>query len=221
MMSAEDLNEIAEIFGDAVDLPLPARQRLIEQRCGARDDWRREIEALLAAHDRADAFLEPSEIALAAMIDPLSAPATVGAWRLVERIGSGGMGDVYLAERADGAFEGRAAIKFMRAHLPGVDAVRRFRVERQALASLRHANIVTLLDGGTTSDGQGYLVMEYVAGEDLVTYCERRSLPLEARLALLRHVLHRGAGRTPAFDRPSRLEACQHSRHRRRGAEDS
>jgi non-specific serine/threonine protein kinase/serine/threonine-protein kinase len=188
MLSREDLDQIAAIFGDALELAPADRQTLIVERCAGRDDWRREIESLLAAHERTGSFLEPGELNAAAVMTPTPAPALVGAWRLLERIGSGGMGDVYLAERADGAFDGRAAIKFMRAHLPGVDAARRFRAERQALASLRHANIVTLLDGGTTANGQGYLVMEYVAGDDLMRHCERHALSLNARLALVREV---------------------------------
>jgi tetratricopeptide (TPR) repeat protein len=186
MLSPDDLNEIANIFGEAVDLPPSSRHALIDERCGTRDDWREEIASLLAAHDRVEFFLEPRHAA--PIVPALAMPTSVGAWRVLNKIGSGGMGDVYLAERADGSFEGRAAIKFTRAHLPGVDAVRRFRAERQALASLRHANIVTLLDGGSTPDGQGYLVMEYVEGDDLVSHCERRALSLEARLALMRQV---------------------------------
>ena len=109
--------------------------------------------------------------------------AVVGPWRLLDKIGAGGMGDVYLAERDDGVFEGRAAIKFTRAHVPDMDAARRFRAERQFLASLHHANIVTLLDGGTTEGGQGYLVMEYVDGTPITAFCQTHALTLDARLA--------------------------------------
>ena len=186
MLSPDDLAAVAAIFNDVVDLDREARAALVEARCGLRADIRAEVHSLLAAHERLEAFMEP----------PAGDPdrperhdgTTLGAWRVGEKIGSGGMGDVYLAERADGAFEGRAAIKFTRAHLPDMDTARRFRAERQFLASLHHPNIVTLLDGGTTPGGQGYLVMEYLEGTPLTRYCESRSLALEARLGMLRQV---------------------------------
>jgi tRNA A-37 threonylcarbamoyl transferase component Bud32/tetratricopeptide (TPR) repeat protein len=200
MLSREDLAELATIFSEALDLDPAARRALIDARCGSRPDLRAEIDSLLAAHERADSFLAPPSSERSRASDPLldaqtpvegPAPnegALVGAWRLLHKIGSGGMGDVYLAERADDVFEGRAAVKFTRAHLPDMDAARRFRAERQFLASLHHANIVTLLDGGTTPGGQGYLVMEYVEGTPISTFCQAHALTLEARLSLMQQV---------------------------------
>jgi serine/threonine-protein kinase len=98
------------------------------------------------------------------------------------------MGTVYLAERADGAFELTAAVKLLRAGLEGGELVARFEAERQILARLIHPNIARLLDGGTSEDGRPYLVMEYVEGEPIDEYCDRRSLPLRARLELFRSV---------------------------------
>ena len=107
----------------------------------------------------------------------------IGPYRIVSAIGQGGMGRVYLAERADGAFDQRVAIKVVRGLLDQ-DRVRRFRAERQILASLQHPNIARLVDGGTTEDGWPYLVMEYVEGQAVDLYAEQRGLGLRDRLAL-------------------------------------
>ena len=90
----------------------------------------------------------------------------MGAYTLVEKLGEGGMGEVYRGERVDGGFEQQVAIKITRASLHRDDVLRRFRVERQILASLNHPNIVTMLDGGATADGQAYFVMEVRVGGD-------------------------------------------------------
>ncbi|HEX5123440.1 MAG TPA: protein kinase, partial [Rhodanobacteraceae bacterium] len=95
----------------------------------------------------------------------------LGAWRLVRRLAKGGMGAVYLAERADGHFEQRAAIKLIRG-VPSADMLGHFTRERQILATLQHPNIARLLDGGATPAGQPYLVMEFVEGEPIDAYCK-------------------------------------------------
>jgi len=111
----------------------------------------------------------------------------LGAWRLVRRLAKGGMGAVYLAERADGHFEQRAAIKLIRG-VPNADVLVHFARERQILATLQHPNIARLLDGGATPAGQPYLVMEYVEGEPIDAYCKAHALPLDARLRLFEEV---------------------------------
>jgi serine/threonine-protein kinase len=111
----------------------------------------------------------------------------VGAWRLVRRLAHGGMGAVYLAERADGHFEQRAAIKLIRG-VPNAEMLAHFTRERQILATLQHPNIARLLDGGATPGGQPYLVMEYVEGEPIDAYCADRKLALDARLRLFAEV---------------------------------
>jgi eukaryotic-like serine/threonine-protein kinase len=111
----------------------------------------------------------------------------LGAWRLVRRLAKGGMGAVYLAERADGHFEQRAAIKLIRG-VPSADMLVHFTRERQILATLQHPNIARLLDGGATPTGQPYLVMEYVEGEPIDAYCKAHALSLDARLRLFEEV---------------------------------
>ncbi len=111
----------------------------------------------------------------------------LGAWRLVRKLAQGGMGAVYLAERADGHFEQRAAIKLIRG-VPSGEMLAHFTRERQILATLQHPHIARLLDGGATPGGQPYLVMEYVEGVPIDTYCSAQKLPLDARLRLFEEV---------------------------------
>lgn len=108
----------------------------------------------------------------------------VGKYRILREIGSGGMGAVYLAERADQQFEQRVALKLMREVLPGKAALERFRRERQILARLEHPGIARLLDGGVTESGQPFAVMEYVDGVSIEQYCEQQHLSVAERLRL-------------------------------------
>jgi serine/threonine protein kinase/tetratricopeptide (TPR) repeat protein len=112
----------------------------------------------------------------------------IGAYRILRELGRGGMGTVYLAVRADEQFRKRVAIKMAGGGPVGEDAARRFRRERQILASLDHSNIAKLLDGGTTESGQPYIVMEYIEGQTINQYCETRQLPTAERLVLFRMV---------------------------------
>jgi non-specific serine/threonine protein kinase/serine/threonine-protein kinase len=115
-----------------------------------------------------------------------SAQTRIGAYRLVSLLGKGGMGEVWLAERADAAYSKLVAIKFIATFLGNREAIEWFRRERQALARLEHPNIARLLDGGETEDGRPYLVMEYVDGIAIDAYCE--GLPLEQVLELFLQV---------------------------------
>lgn len=112
----------------------------------------------------------------------------LGRYRIVRKLGSGGMGDVYLAERADEEYQQRVAIKIVRGGLFSPQIQSRLRMERQILATLQHPNIARLLDGGRAPDGTPYLVMEYIDGEPIDTYCDRRRLPLDARVQLIRTI---------------------------------
>ena len=185
--------EVESVFADALAAGDTARVALIEARCGTRPGLRVDVETLLAAHARAGEFMAAPT--LAGIADPVGdvrddvpPGLRVGAFRLVERVAHGGMGDVYRAERAEGEFTQHVAVKFIAARLQGADTVRRFRAERQILASLQHPNIVTLVDGGVTVDGQPYIVMEYVDGLPLTEYCLRQATTLDGRLRLFQQV---------------------------------
>ena len=112
----------------------------------------------------------------------------IGAYRIVARLGEGGMGTVYLARRSDDAFTRNVAIKLLRRRWASAEELRRFRSERQILADLEHPSIARLLDGGKTAEGRPYLVMEYVEGERIDSWCRRRELGLEQILELFLQV---------------------------------
>src|SRR5690606_24378310 len=109
-------------------------------------------------------------------------------YEIGDRIGIGGMGDVYHAVRADAEFSMQVAIKFLRRSAESDLALRRFRYERQILANLNHRNIAGLPDGGVTEDGQPYFVLELVEGKPITEWCDQRHLDVPARLALFRQV---------------------------------
>ncbi len=110
---------------------------------------------------------------------------TIGPYRLVRRLGEGGMGEVFLAERSDGEFEQRVALKRIRAGLDSSAIAERFLRERQILARLDHPGIAHLLDGGSTEDGDPYFVLEHVEGVPITDWCEQRSATLETRIRLM------------------------------------
>lgn len=114
----------------------------------------------------------------------------LGAYRLIEPVGSGGMGTVYLAERADDVFDKRVAIKIMASGAMDPRIAARLRAERQILAALEHPNIARLLDGGTTPSGVPYIVMEHVEGRELGAYCDRHRLSVDDRLKLFSKICH-------------------------------
>ena len=173
-----DFAWIESLFDRLVDLDPTARMRAIEEATANRPDLRDEIEALLTAHDRVNANGGEDE-------PPGIGPGSlIGAYRLLDRIGVGGMGEVFRGERADGVFAGLVAIKLTRPGVASHDLLRRFRVERQILATLKHPNIVTLHDGGATATGQAYLIMEYVDGVPVTEYCRAHALTLQDRLRL-------------------------------------
>jgi len=112
-----------------------------------------------------------------------------GAYKLISRIGEGGMGNVWLAERADGRFERQVAVKFLNFALASQTAAERFRREGRILGHLVHPHIAELLDAGVTAKGEPYLVLEYVEGEQIDEYCDEHTLGVDARIALFLNVL--------------------------------
>jgi non-specific serine/threonine protein kinase/serine/threonine-protein kinase len=143
-----------------------------------------ELESLLSAHDREGEFLP--DLSTASPPLPDLAGRTLGAYRLIRLLGSGGMGTVYLAERSDGTFSKHVAVKLVSAAF--LSSHDRFHREREILASLEHPNITRLIDAGATSEGLPYLVMEYVEGVPIDRYCADRDLGVDDRVRLLLQV---------------------------------
>ncbi len=140
---------------------------------------------MLSDDARDDDDLQPPQPGLL----PTSAPrARIGPYELETRIGAGGMGAVYLALRADGAFERRVALKLLHPGMHSSELVERFRRERQVQANLGHPCIAALLDGGATEEGTPYLVLEYVDGVRIDEYCDAGRLSIQQRLVLFTRV---------------------------------
>ncbi len=192
-MTPERYREIESVFEQALDLPAEERTAFLEEACGADDSLRHEVEALLVADAAAAGFIErPPRTEGAAALEKLAEMPDlgrrIGPYRLLRRIGFGGMGVVFLACRDDDAYEQRVAIKVVYPDLSRPDLLRRFRVERQILATLEHPMIARILDGGSTEDGQQYLVLEHVEGLPIDVYCQENRLSISERLRLMRQV---------------------------------
>lgn len=146
------------------------------------------LRELMAAHHevRATGLLESS---IQELVDRERIGTQVGAYTLTALIGRGGMGEVWLALRSDGRFEGKFAVKFLDSYTASPAALDRFRREGRLLARLTHAHIARLIDAGVTSAGRPYLVLEYVQGERIDAYCNSRALDINARIRLVLNVL--------------------------------
>ncbi len=174
--SAARWARVEAVFAGAVELPAHARPAFLDRECGADTELRAEVESLLAAHED-DGALPRLEAA--------SPPNwRIGTYRLIEPIGSGGMGTVFLAEREGPDYVQRVALKLIRAGRSDPLLSERLRSERRILARLEHPNIARLIDGGVTPEGQPYFAMEYVAGTPLVEFCDTRQLTVRERLRL-------------------------------------
>ncbi|MFN8587926.1 MAG: serine/threonine-protein kinase [Candidatus Eisenbacteria bacterium] len=191
---SERHERLAALFEAALALPPGERAAFVRERSAGDAALADEALALLGHHDGSGAFLEPGgdearALASAAAAEALVRPgARFGAWSVVRELGSGGMGVVLLAERRDGGFTQRGALKLVRSSLPTAELVARFVRERRILARLEHPGIARLLDGGATPGGLPWLVMEYVEGEPLYEYCTRRALGVRERLELFLQV---------------------------------
>jgi len=184
-----------DIFSKISQLAQSDQQDALAAACGADDNLRREVAALLAAHTAANEFLNDSPLAvpLRDLADQTPEPEAlvgtrVGVYVLTSLIGVGGMGGVYLAERDDDEFTKTVAVKILHDELATAELVSRFHRERQVLADLEHPNIARLYDGGITDDGRLYIVMEYIDGEAIDAHCERHHLSRRQKLALFQEV---------------------------------
>ena len=189
-MPDEKWDWIQGIFLEAVDLHPSERSPFLDRRCSDDPEARMEVESLLRADATGEFAVRAAiESEIASMLDESSLVGVrLGPYRLLKEIGRGGMGAVYLADRADGQFQKQVAVKMVR---PGLDTefiLARFRRERQVLGRFDHPNIGKLLDGGTAANGTPYFVMEYIDGEWITGYCKSRALGVEDRLRLFLRV---------------------------------
>jgi serine/threonine protein kinase/WD40 repeat protein len=181
------------------------RQAFLDQQCGTDSVLRKQVERLLAASDKAGSFLDRPAQALGfngptAPLPPLTeGPGTViGPYKLLQQIGEGGMGVVYMAEQHE-PVRRRVALKIIKPGMDSAQVIARFEAERQALALMDHQNIARVFDGGTTESGRPYFVMELVHGVPITRFCDDNRLTPQERLALfmpvcqaIQHAHHKG-----------------------------
>ena len=197
-MTRERWQQVKAIALEAWGLPPTDRGVYVTAACGADAALLDEVESLLASMGAADNRFETPSLSFSssdtvlrdvADAPPLAAANTrVGGWRILRPLGRGGMGTVYLAERADAGFTQRAALKVARGGFADDLIHKRFLEERRILATLDHPDIARLIDGGATEDGVPYVVMEFVDGVPIDTYCRERALGLRERLELFRRI---------------------------------
>jgi eukaryotic-like serine/threonine-protein kinase len=199
-MESERWQEIERIYLAALQVEGSERSCFVEQGCAADPELRAEVESLLKYAERPAKFLDSPAlevVARALAVDLRSRDsaqssgmidARVAQYRIVGKLGAGGMGDVYRAVRADDQYEKQVAIKLVRQGLDSESVYNRFRQERQILAGFEHENIARLIDGGSTEEGHPYFVMELVEGRPIDEYCDEHSLAVSARLDLFQKV---------------------------------
>jgi serine/threonine protein kinase len=190
-LNPERIRQIQNLYEAALRMDAPERSAFVRRSCLGDDELFREVEKLLIAAERTGGFAEPTVALTTDPDDDVTPPMEgrrLGPYEILRELGRGGMGVVYLASRADAAYQKLVAIKVVRPPLAAVRVLRRFAEERQILASLDHPNIARLLDGGITDDGLPYLIMEYVEGRAIDVWCDEQRLNVTSRLELFRSV---------------------------------
>lgn len=189
-MSSPNWKDVKELLDEILDLPKERRETYLAKR-NVSAEMRAEIDSLIAFEDDAAGMMQLSAVEFSKEFiddDMTLCGQSVGPYQVISELGYGGMGVVYLAQRIDGKFEQRVALKLLKRELNTASLRGRFENEQKILARLEHVNISRLLDAGTTSDRIPYLAMEYVDGLPIDEYCVRNSLDLEERLELFLNV---------------------------------
>src|ERR1700733_3342459 len=172
----EHWTQLQDLFAEVCSLDEESRRLILDQRLNGDTRLRADVERMVRAYQEETAANEEARTA--------SAGRRFGAWQTTRLLARGGMGEVWLAHRADGQHQQQAALKVLSPYLAAPDSVHRFRRERELLARLEHPNIARLLDGGMSALGEPYLVMEYVEGVRLDRYCDEHHLSIRERLQL-------------------------------------
>ena len=188
-MTSDRWQRVETLFEQVLEASAGDRPQLLEAIGDA--ELRQEVESLLHAHRQAGAFLEEPDRFFSSEsfeADTLSPGQIIDRYRIIREIGRGGMGAVFLAERADDEYQKQVALKLIKRGTDTDSVLRHFRNERQILAGFDHANIARLFDGGTTESGLPYFVMEYIEGLPIDEYCNAQGLSVIERLKLFREV---------------------------------
>src|SRR5262245_46316922 len=192
-----DKARIRRVFDEAAEIAPAERAAFLDRECVDDKALREAVDALLASLDDAGEFLAPSKAGHALATDDdaarpaatlhESAGARIGAYKLLQQIGEGGFGVVFLAEQQTPVVR-RVALKIIKLGMDTRQVIARFEAERQALAMMEHPNIARVLDAGATEAGRPYFVMELVRGDPITQYCDRHNLSTRDRLHLFTQV---------------------------------
>lgn len=193
-MKSDNWKKISEILPDCLEIEVFERKNFLD-KLSLSSEMRSELETFLAMEAETKDFMSATAdnvmkdfFSQIEFNENLTVGRKIGIYKIEKEIGFGGMGAVYLAERSDGEISQKVAIKMLRREF-NVEKIRQtFRREKEILAKLSHPFIARLLDAGTTDDGIPFLVMEYVEGEQIDKYCERKNLPLTTRLKLFNRI---------------------------------
>ena len=224
-----------DLFLKAMELrSVEERRALLDRDCGADEALRAEVEQLLEASDRAGSFLDRPAVEVgittvaprpgdesAAAVGLEAAGSVIGPYKLLQQIGEGGMGTVYMAEQTR-PVRRKVALKVIKPGMDSRQVIARFEAERQALAMMDHVNIARVLDAGATESGRPYFVMELVHGVPITKYCDDNHLTPRAAAGAVRAGLPGDPARPPEGDHPPRHQAVQrhdHALRRQAGAQ--
>jgi eukaryotic-like serine/threonine-protein kinase len=186
----QTIPSVENILAEAVEIAPAERRAFVAQACGGNAELRAKVERLLANHDRAGSFLEHPAMVLGTVALPANSVAVgtrIGPYKLLEIIGEGGMGVVYLAEQRE-PVRRQVAIKIIKPGMDSKQIVARFEAERQALAMMDHPNIARVLEAGAIDTGHPYFVMELVRGIAITDYCDQARLTVRQRLDVFMQV---------------------------------
>jgi eukaryotic-like serine/threonine-protein kinase len=183
-------DRLIEVFNEAKALPTePERQRFVAEACADDPGLKQQVLSLLQAHDGAANFLQPTPLFSSTVLVTEKTGDRIGRYKLLQKIGEGGCGVVYMAEQEE-PVRRRVAFKVIKLGMDTKQVVARFEAEGQALALMDHPNIAKVFDAGATNTGRPYFVMELVRGIKITDYCDQKNLPTEERLKLFTQVCH-------------------------------
>ena len=179
-MTEPDLARLEAVFQAAADLPVAERSAYVVRECGGDDELRARVEAMLVQLERNESL---PAVPLATAADGEGAGTVIGRYKLLQTIGEGGFGIVYMAEQTEPVVR-KVALKVIKLGMDTREVVARFEAERQALALMDHPNIARVFDGGATQEGRPFFVMELVRGVSITEYCDKNNLSTRERLSL-------------------------------------
>ena len=199
-MTSGEQDKLEELFSNALERETPAEQEAyLAEACGTDTDLRKQVDELLASHDRIGTFLESPPVDLDSVssldsIGALDAPSEkagtrIGRYKILRLLGEGGFGTVHEAEQSE-PVRRKVALKIIKLGMDTKQVIARFEVEQQALALMDHPNIAKVFDAGATEKGRPYFVMELVKGVRLTDYCDQNKLTVQERLELIIPICH-------------------------------